>query len=127
MRLMSFSLTTAAMRDKTKKVTRRRGWTMLKAGDRVMACEKVMGRRRGEPIVKIGEIEIVGVSFESLNCMTAVPAYGAAEVVLEGFPDMTPAEFVTMFCRTHKGSMGKKKVEPCTPATVVARIEFRHL
>ena len=127
MRLMSFSLTTEAMRAKEKTVTRRRGWSNLKPGDRLMACEKVMGRRRGEPLVKIGEIVVVRISFESLNLMTAIPSYGAAEVVREGFPEMSAADFVAMFCRTHKGSAGKKKVEPCTPETVVTRIEFRHL
>lgn len=47
MRLMSFSLTTAQYRAGTKDVTRRLGWEYLKAGDRIMGCEKVMGRRKG--------------------------------------------------------------------------------
>lgn len=127
MRNMSFSLTTAQMRAKTKTVTRRLGWTMLKRGDRLMACEKVMGRRHGEPLVKIGEIQVIRVSRESLNILTAIPHYGEAEVEREGFPEYTPEAFVDMFCRTHKAAPKGKKSEPCTPATVVTRIEFRHL
>jgi hypothetical protein len=43
------------------------------------------------------------------------PAYGTIECVLEGFPDLTPSEFVRMFCESHKG---------CTRESVVNRIEF---
>ncbi len=129
MRLMSFSLTTAQMREKTKTVTRRLGWTHLKTGDRVAACEKVMGRRHGEPLVRIGEIEVVDVRREPLEVLTTSAAYGEREVLAEGFPEMTPAEFVAMFCRTHKAPPSAKgrKPQPCTPATVVTRIQFRHV
>jgi hypothetical protein len=33
-------------------------------------------------------------------------------------PNMTPGEFVAMFCATHKG---------CTPETEVTRIEFEYV
>ncbi len=44
MRLMSVSLTEAAVRDRTKTVTRRLGWLFLRVGDRVTLCRKVMGQ-----------------------------------------------------------------------------------
>lgn len=118
MRLMSFSLTTEAMRAKTKTVTRRLGWTMLKPGDRLMACEKVMGRRHGEPLMKIGEIEVTSIRRERLDRLTLEPLYGAKEISLEGFPRMTPWEFQRFFIKSHKG---------CQEFTMVTRIEFRHL
>lgn len=43
--------------------------------------------------------------------------YGRREVIREGFPDLTPAEFVAMYCR-HNG---------CTPETVVTRLAFSYL
>ena len=39
------------------------------------------------------------------------------DVIAEGFGDLTPSEFVAMFCR----EMG------CNPGTDVTRIEFRYL
>lgn len=112
MRNMSFSLTTPQMRAKTKHVTRRLGWIHLRAGDQVMACEKCMGRKAGEPLVRIGPIMIHTTRWESLSLMTP------EECIREGFPDLTPSQFIEMFCATHKG---------CTPSTVVHRIAFRHL
>lgn len=48
-RLMAVSLTEPQVRDRTKTVTRRMGWRMLRVGDRITLCRKVMGRCRGEP------------------------------------------------------------------------------
>jgi hypothetical protein len=45
-------------------------------------------------------------------------AITAADVATEGFPDWTPAEFVSFFCRTHRG---------CGLSTEVTRIEWRYL
>ena len=42
-RLMSVSLTEQQVRARTKTVTRRVGWLMLKPGDRLTLCRKVMG------------------------------------------------------------------------------------
>nr|WP_067704465.1 hypothetical protein [Nocardia jejuensis] len=109
---MSVSLTEPQVRDRTKTVTRRRGWLHLKAGDRVLLCRKVMGRRRGEPLVRIVEVEILVVTREPLNQITA------AEVRAEGFPEMGPAEFIEFFCRTHKG---------CNPTSTVTRIQWQYL
>jgi hypothetical protein len=85
---------------------------MLNVGDQLTLCRKVMGRRRGEPLVRIAAVEVKSVRREALDAITA------ADVVAEGFPKMTPAEFVTFFCRTHRG---------VTPAAVVTRIEWRYI
>lgn len=111
-RLMSVSLTEAQVRDRTKTVTRRVGWLMLKPGDRLTLCRKVMGRKPGEPLVRIAGVEVVTVRREPLNAITP------ADVAAEGFPQMTPAEFTAFFCGSHKG---------CAPATEVTRIEWRYL
>lgn len=119
MRNMSFALTTAQMRARTKTVTRRLGWRMLKPVDLVMACEKCQGLQPGQPLVRIHAIEIVKVSSEPLAYLLQDPLrVAAAEVALEGFPDMTPEDFVTFFCASHDG---------CTRDTWITRIEFKHL
>ena len=99
------SLTEAQVRDRTKTVTRRTGWRMLRAGDRLTLCAKVMGRRPGEPLDRITDVEVVSVRREPLNAITA------ADVAAEGF-QMTPSEFIAFFCATHPG---------CTPGTEITR------
>jgi len=42
-RCMSFSMTTDAVRNRTKTVTRRLGWNFLKPGDLLWAVEKGWG------------------------------------------------------------------------------------
>jgi hypothetical protein len=44
MRSMSFALTTDQVRARTKTVTRRLGWTFLKAGDRIRAVVRCHGK-----------------------------------------------------------------------------------
>lgn len=111
-RLMSVALTEDAVRDRSKTVTRRMGWLNLTPGTRLTLCRKVMGRRRGEPLVRIVDVEVVDVRREPLGAITA------AEVAAEGFPSWTPAEFVEFFCGSHKG---------CAPSSEVTRIEWRYL
>jgi hypothetical protein len=108
---MSFTLTTRQMYEGTKDVTRRLGWSSLKAGDIVCAVEKGMGLKKGEKVKRIGLIEIVSVMQEQLWKITK------ADVVREGFPEMTASEFIDMFCAIHK----------CTMYQWVNRIEFRRL
>jgi len=108
---MSFAITTRQMYEGTKDVTRRLGWSTLDAGDIVCAVEKGMGLKKNEKVRRIGLIEIVSVTQEPLWKITK------ADVVREGFPEMTAAEFVDMFCATHK----------CTMYQLVNRIEFRRL
>jgi len=109
---MSFSITTEQYRKRTKRVTRRLGWWNLKPGDIQNGVEKAMGLKKGEKIVKLGQHRVLNTRPEPLNAITQ------DEVILEGFPDMTPDEFIDMFCRSHKG---------CTPESIVNRIEFEYL
>jgi hypothetical protein len=111
-RLMSVSLTEPQVRARVKTVTRRAGWLMLKPGDRLTLCRKVMGRKKGEPLERITDVEVTSVRREPLHAITK------AEVAAEGFPEWTPAEFVSFFCGTHKG---------CTPDADVTRIEWRYI
>ncbi|WP_029190873.1 hypothetical protein [Verrucomicrobium spinosum] len=114
MNRMSFALTTPQFRARTKDVTRRLGWLTLKAGDIVMAIEKGMGLKKGEKHVQLGRIQIVSVIREPLDKLRTRPN----ETAREGFPDMTPDEFIAFFCKTHKG---------CRPQTTITRIEFEYL
>lgn len=110
-RLMSVALTEEQVRARTKTVTRRLGWLFLKPGDRLTLCRKVMGRRKGEPVVRIVEVEIVSVRREPLSRITD------EDVAREGFPDWRWPDFVNFFCEHMK----------CTPDTEVTRIEWRYL
>lgn len=110
-RLMSVALTEDAVRARRKTVTRRLGWRVLRPGDRLTLCRKVMGRRHGEPLVRIAEVEIVSVRRERLDAVTD------AEVTREGFPDRTAEWFVGFFTEHMR----------CEPDTEVTRIEWRYL
>lgn len=111
MRNMSFMLTTEQIRNRTKSVTRRMGWSFLKPGDKVQAVEKGMGIRKGEKMNKICTIVIVSNTPEMLIKITP------EEVIKEGFPGKSPNWFIDMFCKSHK---------KCTPVTVINRIEFKY-
>lgn len=69
-RLMSVSYTADAVLARQKTVTRRQGWRFLKVGDRLTLCRKVMGRKKGEPLERIAEVEVVSVRREPLCAMT---------------------------------------------------------
>lgn len=107
--LMSFSLTLDQMystfglppvNGPTKCVTRRwNAWHNLKAGDELWAVEKAMGLGRGDKIVRIGRIVVTETRWEPLRRMIDDRPYGLAEVVNEGFPEMTPEAFVEMLCK----------------------------
>lgn len=102
MRLMSFALTTAQVRNHTKTVTRRLGWATATPGQIVQPVVNCMGLKRGQHVEKVnGPIRFVEVSREELSWLVE-SGNGSREVVAEGFPDLTPAQFVAMFCR-HNG------------------------
>jgi hypothetical protein len=105
---VSFFHTQPQIKAQTKTVTRRLGWKFLKPGDILSACEKCQGLGKGEKIKKICRIKVVGVRREPLSAITA------EDVALEGFPAMSPVQFIEFFC----GAMG------CTPKTIVTRIDF---
>ncbi len=111
MRNISFALTTEQFRSRTKTVTRRLGWKFLKPGDHLMGCVKCMGRKHGEPLERLGEIEVVSVRHEPLLMCDDMDA------AREGFPQLTGVEFVEMF-REHQGGH---------PGQIVTRIEFKYV
>lgn len=111
-RLMSVAFTEQAVRDRTKTVTRRKGWRDLKPGTRLTLCRKVMGRRKGEPLVRIVDVEVVAVRREILKAITP------EDVAREGFPGMHPLDFVHRFFVEAQGMQ---------PDDEVTRIEWRYL
>lgn len=112
MKSISCAITTRQIRGRTKTVTRRLGWLDLKPGTLLRAVVKCMGLRKGERVQPLALLYVVSVRRERLDTITP------DDVDAEGFPDMTPAEFVAMFCRSHKG---------CRPDSTVTRIEFRYV
>lgn len=111
MRNMSFALTTGQFRGRTKTVTRRVGWQDLRPGTVVMGCVKCMGLKPGETVERLGPIRVLSAWREPLDAITA------EDVAREGYPGMSPAEFVAMFC----GHMG------CNPQLMVTRIEYEYV
>jgi hypothetical protein len=110
-RLMSVRLTEQAVRERRKVVTRRLGWQFLRPGDRLTLCRKVQGRRPGEPLVRLAEVEVVDVRRERLD------AIAPGEATREGFPHLTDREFVAFFCQAMR----------CTPETEVTRVAWVYL
>lgn len=110
MRCISFAATAPQVHARTKTVTRRIGWWKLRPGDRLLAVEKYRGVRVADRVA-LGVIEIVSARHERLDAITA------EDVVREGFPEMTPAEFVAFFCR----------LNGCHADAAVNRIEFRYV
>lgn len=90
-RLMSVAMTEQAVRDRSKTVTRRKGWIFLRPGERITLCRKVMGRRPGEPLVRITDVEVVDIRREPLCAITE------DDVAAEGFPGMSREEFIRRF------------------------------
>lgn len=110
-RNISFFLTQDQIRNKTKTVTRRAGWLFLKKGDILNACEKCQGIGKGNKIVKICKIEVTKLSRDPLYLITK------EDCIREGFPDMSPDEFVAFYCKHNK----------TTPFFDVTRIEFKYI
>lgn len=134
-RLMSVAFTEQAVRERRKTVTRRKGWRFSQAGDQLTLCRKVMGRKPGEPLIRLAEVEVEWVHRSPLATLTDYPvfllrnplsdylrcdweAWRAREMVLEGFPGMDPAEFIDRFF---------VKAQGMTPSDDVTRIEWRYL
>lgn len=123
---MSVAFTEDAVRERRKTVTRRKGWwtdkngrRLVVPGDRLTLCRKVMGRRPGEPLVRICDVEVVSVRREPLRDVTL-----PGELTAEGFPEWdTPDdswgafEFVERYF-TPQG---------IDPIDDVTRIEWRYL
>lgn len=111
MRNISFAKTTHQIRCRTKSVTRRLSWLDLKPGELLRAVVQAMGIPKGQSIEPLDIIRVISVRREPLD------AIDQADVIAEGFPEMTPDEFVGFFCE----EIGSE------PQTTVTRIEFRFL
>ena len=122
-RHMSFSLTTQQIQYGSKSVTRRLGWRDLQPGELLWAVEKAQGLKKGERVKRIRMIRVTSVRREPLDTLLPGRPYSLhptdawLEVCREGFPSLSPAEFVAMFCTANK----------CAPDVVVTRIEFGYV
>ncbi len=110
-RLIAFSLTMQQFIDGTKDVTRRMNWRYLYAGDELTAVVKAMGLKKGEHPVILGRIRVISSRRERLNQIAP------DDVRREGFPEMTPEQFVEFFCKANR----------CKPYAWVTRIEFERM
>ncbi len=111
MRNMAFSLTIKQMYARSKTLTHRLGWWFLKPGDVVMAVEKGMGLKKGEHVKRIYPIKIISSGPDPLVYISR------EEVIREGFPEMTPIDFINLFCKANR----------CNPLVLVNRIEFQEV
>ena len=118
-RLMSVALTEQAVVERRKTVTRRLGWLHAEVGMQLTLCRKVMGRKKGDPLVRLGEAHVTAVYRQKLWDVTdrdvrreGVPAEMFDEVDAHGVP--TPGAWVTWFCEEQN----------CLPHHEVTVIEF---
>ena len=118
-RLMSVAMTTDAVVERRKTVTRRKGWwedkngrRLLRVGDKLTLCRKVQGRRAGEPLERLAEVEVVDVRREPLCAITP------EEVVCEGFLELSPSAFIETYFVVPQGILA---------TDLVTRIEWRYL
>ena len=117
---MSCSLTIEAVRARTKTVTRRHilTWQNLRPGDRLTLIEKGMGLAKGERQVVLAEVEVVS------NTLVRLWDIDEDECEREGFGDMLPGEFCSMWCESHRVPPFRDQTEAML--YVVRRIEWRY-
>lgn len=112
MRYMSFKLTTEQVRRREKTVTRRLGRKKIAVGEFRQPIVQGQGLKKGQQVERInGPIRVVDVRYEPLDAITK------ADVIKEGFPKMSPFDFITMF-RQHSR---------CLSSDEVTRIEFEYV
>ncbi len=124
-RLMSVSLTETAVVERRKTVTRRLGWKFARVGDQLQLCRKVMGRRAGEPLVRLAVVELVHVSRVPLWKISSadveregVPISHFASKVDGRLPNVvTPAMWAVWFAET----------QGCDVDAMVTRLEWKYL
>jgi hypothetical protein len=120
---MSCALTTDAVLERRKTVTRRHvdTWHALRVGDRLTLIEKGMGLPKGARQVVLAEVEIVDVRVEPLTEVWT--ELGAVEA--EGVEDMSPNLFAYWWAESH--GYGRRR----TPAELAdikcRRIEWRYI
>lgn len=130
---ISFSATTKQVRQHQKHVTRRIDKSLRlakkKPGDILQGIERGQGIKKGEHIVKLDQIVILEVNREPLDEIIRRPireipqsirlkhaaTIYLTETILEGFPELTPVQFVETFCNINK---------KCTPDTEITRVLF---
>ncbi len=78
-----------------------------------------MGLQPGEKLERLGQIRVVSATQERLTALLEDEAYGKAEAIREGFPDMDGKQFVEMFCKH------MQPIHGCN--TEVTRIEFEYM
>jgi hypothetical protein len=144
-RLMSVAMTTDAVIERRKTVTRRKGWwldkngrRLLHVGDTLTLCRKVQGRKPGEPIERLAEVEAVAVWREPVGTLIDYEVFcadymetglvdmtldkwehwRASEMDREGFPGMDPHDFVNNYFVLAQG---------IALDDLVTRIEWRYL
>lgn len=100
--------------DGTKTVTRRTGWANLKQGTRLLAVRKAMGLKAGEKMQALCEIEVIHVCRQALCCINA------DECAREGFPNLTPEQFIAFFTAKVKTPGMGLRIDEIT----ITRIEF---
>jgi hypothetical protein len=134
MKHISFAMTKPQVRRREKTVTRRTGWVRLpKPGTLLQGVEQGQGLKAGETVQKMCVVRVVDARREPLRRMTDDPVYGAEECRKEGFPEMTPAEFVAFFCEGHRIKEWQgwpelcDRTRRCTPDDDVTRIEFDYV
>lgn len=126
-RLMSVAFTEQAVVERRKTVTRRKGWwtdkngrQLLAPGDRLTLVRKAMGRKPGEPLVKLAEVEVVSVLRQELGLVRA-----PGELTAEGFPELEewpgPHQGATTFIERYFAPQGLGWSDEVT------RIKWRYL
>lgn len=120
MRQMAFSMTTQAILQRTKTVTRRTGWADLTPGTLLRAVEKSMGLKKGEKVRRLAVLRVTSVDRERLDRLRdADPTVVASELAAEG---------VDRCCDTWQDFLSKYFwPQGCHPDTVVTRIGFEYL
>ncbi len=103
-------LTTKQMRERSKTVTRRLGWANVMVGEEIQAVLQCQGLKKGEKITKLCVIRVLDARWERLFRITK------ADCVLEGFPDLSPWQFIDLFCKANK----------CDQTVSVNRILFEY-
>lgn len=122
-RRMSCSMTTDAVRDRSKTVTRRatRTWQNLEVGDHLTLVEKAMGLKKGERQVILADVEIIDIRLEPITAIWDEP--GGVE--REGITDMSPNLFAYWWAE-HHGHPGVLTPEQLR-GVWCRRIEWRYL
>ncbi len=113
MRLISFAITPMQVFRCNKDVTRRNGWRHARVGQHLAGVLKAMGRKPGEKVVGIRPVVITAVSLQPLDTKHITQD----ECRREGFPDLTPDEFIALY---------RRHMKP-TADGLVTRIAFRYL